>query len=124
MITIIKNRNFYSLIQYIGITFVILIFLILQLSNPLSSYIEEDLGGHMIIEHSVFFLLGYCMLFSFEKLSKNNFCKNKISSKTYFIGSIFLKIKIFKEKSDLKINKYFYIIIIFQNFFLAYSNCV
>ncbi len=101
MIHVIKNKNFYSLLYNLGIILVIMFFIILQISNPLSSTIEEDLGGHMIIEHSVFFLLGYCIISSAKKVVKNIFCKYKISSQSLF-NPHYLNIKKINKKINLK----------------------
>ena len=91
-------------------------FTILQISNPLSSTIEEDLGGHMIIEHSVFFLLGYCIMSSAKKVVKNTFCKYKISSQSLF-NPLYLNIKKIKGNIYLKKNRYIYIFLIISLLF-------
>ncbi len=75
MINTKKSKNIYSLLFNYSIIPLAIIIILFQVSNPLSSFIEEDLGGHMIIEHSLFFLFGYSVLFSLQK-SKRYFAKS------------------------------------------------
>ena len=51
MINTKKSKNIYSLLFNYSIIPLAIIIILFQVSNPLSSFIEEDLGGHMIIEH-------------------------------------------------------------------------
>ncbi len=77
-----KNKNFfYSLLQYFGFSLIILVFILFQIPGPISSFVEEDLGGHMVAEHSIFFLFGYFIVFSIEKLiNKKSLFESKIFS--------------------------------------------
>ena len=88
-----------------------------QISNPLSSTIEGDLGGHMIIEHSVFFLLGYCIMSSAKKVVKNIFCRNIKYHLNPFLNSHYLNIKKIIKKINLKKNRYIYIFLIISLLF-------
>ncbi len=70
MINTKKSKNIYGLLFNYSIIPLTIIIILLQISNPLSSFIEEDLGGHMIIEHSLFFLFGYSAIFSLQKCNR------------------------------------------------------
>lgn len=50
---------YHYLFQFASFVFLVILIIYLQYPNSLSSYVEENLGGHMIIEHSIFFLFGY-----------------------------------------------------------------
>ena len=53
MINTKKNKSIYSLLFNYSIIPLSIVIILLQISNPISSFIEEDLGGHMIIEHKL-----------------------------------------------------------------------
>ena len=105
MINTKKSKNIYSLLFDYSIIPLAIIIILLQISNPLSSFIEEDLSGHMIIEHSLFFLFGYSVIFSLQKYER-------YFAKSSPLFTFILKNKKVKWDSLKKNGRYGWIVII------------
>lgn len=53
------NRKTCIILKLLGLMILIFVIMILQFSKSISFFVESSLGGHMIVEHSIFFLMGY-----------------------------------------------------------------
>lgn len=54
-----SNKKTYNLPKLLALFFSIITLIILQFSREVSLLVENSLGAHMIVEHSIFFLMGY-----------------------------------------------------------------
>jgi hypothetical protein len=54
-----KNKKTYVLLKLLALLFSIFSLVVMQFSKEISLLVENSLGVHMIVEHSIFFLMGY-----------------------------------------------------------------
>lgn len=56
-----SNKKTHIKLKIVGLVIPIIAILLLQISSRISFTIENSLWGHMIVEHSIFFFMGYSM---------------------------------------------------------------
>lgn len=76
MYPIKHNTNFLILLV------TMLILLMISINGPLLEQIESDLGNHMIVEHSLFFLIGYLSMQVSESILKSLVRRDTITKHT------------------------------------------
>jgi len=81
--------------KLLALLFSIIAVMLLQFSPETSLFIENSLGGHMIVEHSIFFLMGYSTA---TLLNKQNMVE--LYGKVEY--NIFLQKKLSQSKKDIQ----------------------